>query len=1500
MKNASVYSRYLPALLSGIFVAIGLYLSSLYNYLLFHTIAELASIAVAYGLFMIAWNSREFNENRYVVFLGVAYLFIGSLDFVHTLAYKGMPIFSGYDANLPTQLWIAARYLESLSLLFALIFLQRRLKSEHVFSVYSVTFVILLLAVLTDTFPTCYREGLGLTQFKIVSEYIISCTLLAGLGLLYFKRAVFAPPLFKLMTASILCTICSELAFTFYVSVYGLSNLVGHYFKLLSFYLIYKAVIETGLREPYAVLFRNLQESRAMLREREERFRRLAENAPEIIFRYNLRPEPHFDYVSSAATAIIGYTPDEHYADPQLGLKLIAPDDRERFEHYMTRLLERQIRLPEMIELRWIHKNGRLIWTEQHITPVHDAAGNLIALEGIARDVTDRKQAEQTLQESEERYRRLVELSPDLIAIHQDGVFVFINAAGARFLGAAGPDQIIGKAVIEFVVPDRKDLFVARVRQLLAQDASSPVYEQRVRRLDGAEATIEVVGIPFPYKGAPAVQIIARDISDRKQAEEALRESEQRLRLALAGSGVSFWEWFPEEGIIGFDPRWAEILGYEPGEKDFNFKWWEEAIHPDSRPVFEKALNDYLAGQKPRYELEYQIQTKTGEWKWVWAAGECVEYTPEGKPKRFLGTHRDITDCKQVEAMLRQNEARFRLIAETSAEDIWQLDLNGQVTYVSPAVERLFGYTPEEAVKIDFASFFPESERDRAAAAFVKAASGQEYQLLEFTGKRKDGAPIPIEVSVTPIVKDNCIIGVQGIARDITDRKQTEAQLRISLEKYRVLFEAFPIGISVTDSQGKIVEANRESERLLGISAQEHTYRKFDGPEWRILRPDGSPMPSDEYASVRALKEQCLIENVEMGIVKGEGEVTWINVHAIPIPLEGYGVLITYHDITDRKHAAGALRENEERYRKAQKLGRVGNWEYNLQTTEFWGSEEAKRTYGFDPGSTSFSTEEVERCIPERERVHQALVDLIEKDQEYNLEFDILTHDTQERKTIVSLAELERDTQGRPLKVTGVIQDITERKQIEKSLDREKALLKVIIDNIPIMITRYDPNTKMLYLNKEFERKIGWKAEELQDIDLMEKVYPDPIYRQKAREYMLKATAEWQEFTVRSKSGESIASEWSNLRLDDETQIGIGIDITDRKRAQKLLETERQRFFSVLELIPAFVYLQARDYSIAFANHTFRELFGDPDNRLCYAAIHGRSAPCEECRTFTVFQTKQPVTWEWTRNTGQTYMICDNLFLDTDGAEMVLEIGIDITDRKQAAEQVKAALKEKEVLLREIHHRVKNNLMVVTSLIEMQAGQTTHSEALALFRDLYNRVMAMAMIHKDLYQTDNLAQIDFGPYLERLLMNIHQSFAKTRAAIKVIAEGIFLGVEQAIPCSLIVAELATNAFKYAFPFSSRLRSMTASEGTMWGVPAIERSRDEGPELRVEMRRDDNAYTLIVSDNGAGLPPEFDWRKTDTLGLTLVRSWATHQLKGKIEVDAQQGTQFIITFQVRGL
>ena len=244
---------------------LGLYLTSLYNYLLYHSLVEIFSIIIGCSIFILVWNSKRHLDNGYLLLVGIAYLFVSMLDLAHTLAYKGMGIFTDYDANLPTQLWMAARYLQSLSLLAAPLFLHHKLNIRWASGSYFAITILLLVAIFAGVFPDCFVEGEGLTPFKIISEYTISFTLLFAVTLLLQNREFFDREVLRWLTIALLLTIGTELAFTFYINVYGLSNLIGHLFKIMAFYFVYKAIVEMGLERPQLLMFRTLKQSESAL-----------------------------------------------------------------------------------------------------------------------------------------------------------------------------------------------------------------------------------------------------------------------------------------------------------------------------------------------------------------------------------------------------------------------------------------------------------------------------------------------------------------------------------------------------------------------------------------------------------------------------------------------------------------------------------------------------------------------------------------------------------------------------------------------------------------------------------------------------------------------------------------------------------------------------------------------------------------------------------------------------------------------------------------------------------------------------------------------------------------------------------------------------------------------------------------------------------------------------------------------------------------------------------
>lgn len=219
----------------------------------------------------------------------------------------------------------------------------------------------------------------------------------------------------------------------------------------------------------------------------------------------------------------------------------------------------------------------------------------------------------------------------------------------------------------------------------------------------------------------------------------------------------------------------------------------------------------------------------------------------------------------------------------------------------------------------------------------------------------------------------------------------------------------------------------------------------------------------------------------------------------------------------------------------------------------------------------------------------------------------------------------------------------------------------------------------------------------------------------------------------------------------------------------------------------------------------------------------------------------------------------------------------DLRERKRAEEQIKAALAEKEVLLHELHHRVKNNMQA-----ETQAPETIYA-----LKELQGQVRAMSMVHEKLYQAQNLAQIDFRDYVQDLTAHLHHALARGRpialhvdTADEEHPADIFIDVNIAAPCGLIVNELVSNALKYAFPEEREERG------------------EKRNEIRVGFGLQEGEYVLTVSDNGVGLPPELDWRAAESLGLKLVNVWATYQLQGSLEVDTQDGTTFTVRFAER--
>ncbi len=414
-----------------------LYLTSLWNYLLFHSLAEIYSIVVAFSVFIIGWASRRSNENGYFLFLGIGFFFIAGLDSLHTLVYKGMGVLPGSDANLPTQLWIATRYLQSISLLVAPIFLRRKINPGATLLSFALLTAVLLVTIFGGIFPVCYVEGAGLTPFKIVSEYIISAILLGALGLLFKHRLKFDPYVLRWLEIAMIATILSEVAFTSYVSVVGFANLLGHLFKIIAFYALFLAIVETGFYRPFNLLLRDLRQNEEALRiAQAELERRVAERTGQLA-RSNLElrkenaerqrvetalreSETRFRLIFEASplgVALIGLDGQIRAHNPifaqMLGCvegdlsrgrfqQFIAPEDRAESETAFSQLVTGKAN-HYYLELRCLPCHGQPLWANLSMSLVRDDAGQPGFAILMIEDTTERKRIQAELAEVQRR-----------------------------------------------------------------------------------------------------------------------------------------------------------------------------------------------------------------------------------------------------------------------------------------------------------------------------------------------------------------------------------------------------------------------------------------------------------------------------------------------------------------------------------------------------------------------------------------------------------------------------------------------------------------------------------------------------------------------------------------------------------------------------------------------------------------------------------------------------------------------------------------------------------------------------------------------------------------------------------------------------------------------------------------------------------------------------------------------------------------------------------------
>jgi len=475
-----------------------------------------------------------------------------------------------------------------------------------------------------------------------------------------------------------------------------------------------------------------------------------------------------------------------------------------------------------------------------------------------------------------------------------------------------------------------------------------------------------------------------------------------------------------------------------------------------------------------------------------------------------------------------------------------------------------------------------------------------------------------------------------------------------------------------------------------------------------------------------------------------------------------------------------------------------------------------------------------------------------------------------------------------PYAILGIARDITEQKQAELALRESEKKYRDIFESLHDVYYRTDKEGMVTEISPSVRRQAGYDPKEVIGHPVTD-FYQDPSARELFTQ-KLKETRSINDYELHllAKNGRMIEVSVSSRIVFDEEGRPSGVEgvlrnITARKQAEGALRESEAKFRSMVEHSIQGIFT-IQDFRMVYANealahiigYTLKELESLPPEKL-RALVHPedqdlvwgrmkdrlegkRVPPRYECRA-----VKKDGSIIWAE-------IISSL-IEYRGKPAVQGAVIDITDRKKAEEQIRTSLREKEVMLREIHHRVKNNMQIILSLLRIQSRMVTDPETREMFKQSQNRIRSMALIHEALYKSDDLANIDFSDYISRMATHLLSFYREEIRHVKFKQEvqGIFLDINKAIPCGLIISELISNALKHAFS-----------------------GRRDG-EILIRMKRDKRGkYTLTVKDTGVGFPEKLNFREATTLGLQLVTD-LTVQLHGQIELKKREGTEFTIRF-----
>ncbi|MFA5375238.1 MAG: PAS domain S-box protein [Dehalococcoidia bacterium] len=909
----------------------------------------------------------------------------------------------------------------------------------------------------------------------------------------------------------------------------------------------------------------------------EAKYRFLTEKMNDIVWTTDMNFNS--TYVSPSITRILGYTPEERVVQP--AKEQMTPESFERAVMLFTTELERDGRegvAPDrkmIAEIEYYHKNGSTVWMENVVSAIRDDKGKPIGLHGVSRDITKRKKAEESLQESEQKLRWMFDSIKDgILIVGPDGKVLEANVGVEKITGYSR-EQLLGQSGLDHMFPGFKGDALGMLQKVIARGGVQREVVVPMKTASGAVIEVEANSSALLDSSGKPVGLIGtvRDVSERKRIEEALRDSEEKLRLMFASMADGFVVTDIEGKIIDVNEAQLRMFGFKEkseliGKGGFDFLAARERGRAlaDMFAVYEKGFNTgatYTVVDRNDREFECELST-------------ALLHDAAGKPSGTVTVMRDVTERKRMEQSVRESEERYRLLAENATDLIWTMDMNLKYTYVSPSVLSLRGYTAEEAMRMSLDDTLTTDSIKTAMQVLkeeIEVDHSDQYtsRTLELELKCKDGSTVWAEVKLSFLYDANRNrIGILGITRDITERRKIREALRETNEKLQVIFDSIGEAITVVDLGGNIVDANKEALRLHGFGSKNEIIG-------RKASEMVAPVDRDRAVNdaIKSLKSSHSSERTECKLVDTSGRefAGEFNVAVIKDNRgKPSGFIGVARDISERKRMEEALKNSEAKLRvmfDSMMDGIVVSdtnikiVDVNKAALELIGSAKKEELIGRN-------ALDVIRFKDQEAAMANLMKMLQEMRPQEKVEYSVVFPNGKEMEIEVSTTMMH-DNAGNLVGFVNAIRDISERKRVGEALKQSEEKYRTLAETTNDIVYSIDSMGKLTFIGPQVARY------DLDHEKMVGRSMFDFIYTEDREKVLL-------DFERTAESGEEFPTEFrivddkgithwieemGKLQRDSFGAIigttGVLRDITERRKAEEALRESEIRFRHILE-----------------------------------------------------------------------------------------------------------------------------------------------------------------------------------------------------------------------------------------------------------------------------------------------------------------------------------------------